>query len=142
MSGEEYPVGLYRKACGSMGSEGRSKGEITESSAIVGMPPGTCIESGLNLKWEAWYVFGKRMVCGLKVEESARLILQQLTALRNQLNKFYEEFRKLGKHLEQSKTSFDSSFRHLEKLNDRLSGMEALPSVPPSPVQDPPDGSP
>gem|GEM_PF-3838249 len=70
MSGEEYPVGLYCKPCGSMGSEGMGKGEITESSAIVGMLPSTCVESGLNLKWEAWYVFGKRMICGLKVEES------------------------------------------------------------------------
>jgi len=61
---------------------------------------------------------------GLKVEESAREIINHLAGLRGQLARFHEEFRKLGKHLEQSKGSFDSAQRQLEKFSDRLEAVE------------------
>jgi len=64
---------------------------------------------------------------GLKVEESAREILHHLSGLRGQLVRFQDEFRKLGKHLEQSKGSFDSAQRQLEKFSDKLAAMEAPP---------------
>ena len=64
---------------------------------------------------------------GLKVEESAREILRHLSGLRGQLARFQDEFRKLGKHLEQSKGSFDSAQRQLEKFSDKLVAMEAPP---------------
>jgi DNA recombination protein RmuC len=64
---------------------------------------------------------------GLKVEESAREILRHLSGLQGQLAKFQEEFRKLGKHLEQSKGSFDSAQRQLEKFSDKLAVMETPP---------------
>jgi DNA anti-recombination protein RmuC len=46
------------------------------------------------------------------------------------LMKVQEEFRKLGKHLEQTKGSFDSTQRQLEKFNDRLSAVETPPLLP------------
>ena len=64
---------------------------------------------------------------GLKVEESAREILRHLSGLQGQLAKFQDEFRKLGKHLEQSKGSFDSAQRQLEKFSDKLAVMETPP---------------
>ena len=64
---------------------------------------------------------------GLKVEESAREILRHLSGLHGQLARFQDEFRKLGKHLEQSKGSFDSAQRQLEKFSDKLSAMETPP---------------
>jgi len=64
---------------------------------------------------------------GLKVEESAREILRHLSGLHGQLARFQDEFRKLGKHLEQSKGSFDSAQRQLEKLSDKLAAMETPP---------------
>jgi len=64
---------------------------------------------------------------GLKVEESAREILQHLSGLHGQLARFQDEFRKLGKHLEQSKGSFDSAQRQLEKFSDKLAVMETPP---------------
>ena len=64
---------------------------------------------------------------GLKVEESAREILHHLSGLSGQMARFQDEFRKLGKHLEQSKGSYDSAQRHLEKFSDKLSAMEAPP---------------
>jgi DNA recombination protein RmuC len=64
---------------------------------------------------------------GLKVEESAREILRHLSGLHGQLARFQDEFRKLGKHLEQSKGSFDSAQRQLEKFGDKLAAMETPP---------------
>ena len=64
---------------------------------------------------------------GLKVEESAREILHHLSGLSGQLARFQDEFRKLGKHLEQSKGSFDSAQRQLEKFSDKLAAMETPP---------------
>jgi len=64
---------------------------------------------------------------GLKVEESAREILRHLSGLSGQLARFQDEFRKLGKHLEQSKGSFDSAQRQLEKFSDKLAAMETPP---------------
>ena len=66
---------------------------------------------------------------GMKVEESARQILRDLGGLRGQLDKFQEEFRKLGKHLEQSKGSYDSSQRQLEKFSDKLAAVEMPPLI-------------
>jgi len=66
---------------------------------------------------------------GMKVEESARQILRDLGGLRGQLDKFQEEFRKLGKHLEQSKGSYDSSQRQIEKFSDKLASVETPPLI-------------
>jgi len=66
---------------------------------------------------------------GMKVEESARQILRDLGGLRGQLDKFQEEFRKLGKHLEQSKGSYDSSQRQIEKFSDKLAAVETPPLI-------------
>jgi DNA recombination protein RmuC len=67
---------------------------------------------------------------GLKVEERAREIITHLGSLRGQLVRFQEDFRKLGKHLEQSKGSFDSAQRQLEKFGDRLAAVETPPLLP------------
>jgi DNA recombination protein RmuC len=67
---------------------------------------------------------------GLKVEERAREIIKHLSGLQGQLLRFQEEFRKLGRHLEQSKGSFDSAQRQLEKFSDRLSAIETPPLLP------------
>ncbi len=68
---------------------------------------------------------------GLKVEERAREIMKQLSGLNNQLAKFQEEFRKLGKHIEQAQGSFETAQKHLDKFSDKLISMEApaLPSI-------------
>ncbi len=61
---------------------------------------------------------------GMKVEESAREIIRHLAGLRGQLARFQEEFRKLGRHVEQAKGSFDSTQRQLEKFSDNLNSLE------------------
>jgi DNA recombination protein RmuC len=67
---------------------------------------------------------------GLKVEESAKEIIHHLAGLRGQLARFQEEFRKLGKHLEQSKGSFDSAQRQLDKFSDKLAAVETPSLLP------------
>ncbi len=66
----------------------------------------------------------------MKVEESAREIIHHLGGLHGQLAKFQEEFRKLGKHLEQSRGSFEQAQRQLDKFSDRLSAVETPPLIP------------
>ncbi len=68
---------------------------------------------------------------GMKVEERAREIIKHLSGLQGQLLRFQDEFRKLGRHMEQSKGSFDSAQRQLEKFCDRLSAVETPPLLPP-----------
>jgi DNA recombination protein RmuC len=68
---------------------------------------------------------------GMKVEESAREIIHHLAGLRGQLARFQEEFRKLGRHVEQAKGSFDSTQRQLERFSDKLNSVET-PSLLPS----------
>jgi DNA recombination protein RmuC len=67
---------------------------------------------------------------GMKVEESAKEIIHHLGGLRGQLNRFQEEFRKLGRHLEQSKGSFDSAQRQLDKFSDKLDAVESPSLLP------------
>jgi DNA recombination protein RmuC len=67
---------------------------------------------------------------GLKVEESAREIIKHLAGLRGQLVRFQEEFRKLGKHLEQSRGSYDLAQRQMEKFSDKLTAVETPPLLP------------
>ena len=77
---------------------------------------------------------------GMKVEESAREIIHHLAGLRGQLARFQEEFRKLGRHVEQAKGSFDSTQRQLERFSDKLNSLETPSLLLPSeeaPEQEP-----
>jgi len=69
---------------------------------------------------------------GLKVEESAREILKQLASLQGQFARFQEEFRKLGRHLDQSRSSFETTQKQLERFSDKLAAVETPPLLPPS----------
>jgi len=74
---------------------------------------------------------------GMKVEESAREIIHHLAGLRGRLARFQEEFRKLGRHVEQAKGSFDSTQRQLERLSDKLNSLETPSLLLPS--EEPPE---
>lgn len=60
---------------------------------------------------------------GLKVEENAKLILKNLSALSVDINKFKEEFDILGNHIGNAKTKYDDSSRRLERFSDRLTNI-------------------
>jgi DNA recombination protein RmuC len=69
---------------------------------------------------------------GLKVEESAREILKQLASLQGQFSRFQDEFRKLGRHLDQSRSSFETAQKQLERFSDKLAAVETPSLLPPS----------
>lgn len=70
---------------------------------------------------------------GLKIETSAREILNSLSQLGQDFKKFYEDFDKLGTHLTNSKTTYDKAQRRLERFQQQLKSIEteqAVPSLP------------
>lgn len=74
---------------------------------------------------------------GMKVEESARDMLNALAALRKDFERFEEPFKLIGKHLENSLKQFAETDKRLGKLTGRMElidgatkGLNA-PTVPP-----------
>jgi DNA recombination protein RmuC len=57
---------------------------------------------------------------GLQIEKSAKEIIQNLSRLQNDLQKFAEDFETVGKHLTNAKNKYDESSRKLEMLDDKL----------------------
>ena len=75
---------------------------------------------------------------GMKVEESARDMLNALAALRKDFERFEEPFKLIGKHLENSLKQFAETDKRLGKLTGRMElidgatkGLNA-PEVPPA----------
>jgi DNA recombination protein RmuC len=61
---------------------------------------------------------------GLKVEENAKNILKNLSALSVEINKFRDDFNILGSHLSNAKGKYDDSSKRLERFSDKLSNIE------------------
>jgi DNA recombination protein RmuC len=53
---------------------------------------------------------------GLRIEERSNAILQQLSRLRNDFDRFRDDFRLLGKHVSNAVASFTGAERRLERL--------------------------
>jgi DNA recombination protein RmuC len=101
--------------------EGKGLRELTFEKHVIPVSP------------NSFYAYLHTILLGLrslKVEESAREIIKQLGGLHGQLDKFQEEFRKLGKHLEQSKGSYDLAQRQMEKFSDKLAAVETPSLLP------------
>jgi len=61
---------------------------------------------------------------GLKVEENAKNILKNLSALSVDINRFKDDFCVLGNHLSDAKNKYDDSTKRLEKFSERLTNIE------------------
>lgn len=75
-----------------------------------------------------FYAYLKVILLGLKglsIEKSAQEILAALARLQGEFEKFQEDFSKLGKHLSDSKTSYDTAEKRLEKFGDKLEKIES-----------------
>ncbi|MDD2680138.1 MAG: DNA recombination protein RmuC [Candidatus Omnitrophica bacterium] len=57
---------------------------------------------------------------GLKVEENAKNILKSLSALGIEIDRFKEDFNKLGSHLNDAGNKYTDSQKRLEKVSDKL----------------------
>ena len=62
---------------------------------------------------------------GMRIEESAKEILQDLSRLRGDFSKFKDEFDLLGKHLGHAQSSFQSADKRLEQFDQKLVAMDA-----------------
>lgn len=85
----------------------------------------------------SFYAYLSVILLGLKgmaVEKGAKVIIQNINRLRNELNKFYDDFTKVGKHLTNSKSSYDDAEKHLSRFDDKLRQLES-PTVKEEPLQ-------
>lgn len=57
---------------------------------------------------------------GLKIEENAKLILEQLTRLRGDFGRFRDDFALLGKHLSNTRNKYEDAERRLNRFDDKL----------------------
>ncbi len=67
---------------------------------------------------------------GLKVEENAREILNQMRMLSTEMGKFRDDFSVLGGHLASASKKYDESQRRLEKFTDKLSTLQDAKQIP------------
>jgi DNA recombination protein RmuC len=80
-----------------------------------------------------FYAYLQAIVLGLnalRVEESAREIVQQLARLRGDLDRFREDYRKLGGHLTNALGSFTSGEKRLDRVQDKLADAVAGGTLP------------
>jgi len=61
---------------------------------------------------------------GLKIEENAKAILKNLSALTIEINKFRDDFELLGSHLSDAANKFEDSQKRLQKFTDRLENIQ------------------
>lgn len=67
---------------------------------------------------------------GLKIEEHAREIQTLLIGLGKEMKEFQEDFRLIGKHINDARNRFDEAKSRLEKFTLRLEQIESQPSLP------------
>jgi len=61
---------------------------------------------------------------GLKIEENARQIIDQLSRLKGDFGRFREDFSLLGKHLGNTRTKYEDTEKRLNRLEDKLVSMD------------------
>ncbi len=86
-------------------------GEYALARKVIPVSPG-CFYAYLQA-----IVLGLR---GLRIEERAHEILQQLARLRGDFDRFREDFRLVGRHLNNAVSTFDGADRRLERLDSRF----------------------
>ncbi|MFA4842222.1 MAG: DNA recombination protein RmuC [Candidatus Omnitrophota bacterium] len=67
---------------------------------------------------------------GLKIEENAKTILKNLSALSVEINKFKEEFDILGRHLSDAGRKYGDSQKRLDRFSDRLTDIQEHKQLP------------
>ena len=89
-------------------------GDYALSRKVIPVSPG-CFYAYLQA-----IVLGLR---GLRIEERSHEILQQLARLRGDFDRFRDEFRLLGRHLNNAASSFAGADRRLERLDSRFAAI-------------------
>jgi DNA recombination protein RmuC len=89
-------------------------GEYALARKVIPVSPG-CFYAYLQA-----IVLGLR---GLRIEERSHEILQRLAQLRGDFDRFREDFRLVGRHLNNAVSSFAGADRRLERLDSRFAGI-------------------
>jgi DNA recombination protein RmuC len=89
-------------------------GEYALARKVIPVSPG-CFYAYLQA-----IVLGLR---GLRIEERSHEILQQLARLRGDFDRFRDDFRLVGRHLNNAVSSFAGADRRLERLDSRFAGI-------------------
>ena len=75
----------------------------------------------------SFYAYLQAILLGLKgmeVERSAKEIIENLSRLRGDFEKFYENFDLVGKHLNNARMNFESAEKRLERFGEKLAQIE------------------
>ncbi len=77
----------------------------------------------------SFYAYLQTILLGLKgmrVEESARDLLDQIGSLHKEFERFSEAFRLVGQHLDNSRTKFTEAEKRLGKFDDKLQQIDGV----------------
>jgi DNA recombination protein RmuC len=94
----------------------------------------------------SFYAYLQTILLGLKgmrVEESAREIINHLARLKKEFDRFSEAFRLVGRHLENSSKQYQEAEKRLGKMEDKMEQIErgATPPDEPTPLAAPGDSA-
>lgn len=99
-------------------AEGRTLSDYAMSKRVIPVSPNSL------------YAYLQAIVLGLKgmrIEESAKEILQCLAGLQGDFKRFRDEFALLGKHLSHAQSSHQSAEKRLEQFGHKLMAADAGP---------------
>lgn len=97
--------------------EGKSLSEYAQTVKVIPVSPNTLYV----------YLYSiARGLQGLKVESNAKEILANIQRLTGDLDKFDEEFRRMGVHLKNAASSFEKAGRQLERIQDKFSVCDTI----------------
>lgn len=77
----------------------------------------------------SFYAYLQTILLGLKgmrIEESAREVINQLERVRGEFGRFAESFRLIGGHLDNARAKFEEARGRLEKLDQKLSQIDGV----------------
>jgi DNA recombination protein RmuC len=63
---------------------------------------------------------------GLMIEKNVKEVVNNLKTLSLELNRFAEDFRLIGTHLNNARTKFDESEKRLSRFGDRLTNITSV----------------
>lgn len=81
----------------------------------------------------SFYAYLQAIVIGLKgmkIEKSAKAVLERISAVRNKLDAFAESYRLVGVHLQRAGISYSESERKLDRLQHGLTQLEPTTGKP------------
>lgn len=68
---------------------------------------------------------------GLKIEENARKIQEELASMTKDIKNFQEDFQLVGRHITNAMNKYEEARRRLDRLSFKLEQIENQPALPP-----------